>query len=128
DSDGWSIVANFRAPTAGTRRPNDAQSPGNLMLQSLLEDRFQLRFHRETRDMPIYALTVAKGGPKIKLSEDQTVVGPPDRDAPPPRPPQPGDPMQRGGILARPGTLEARAVPMARIIQVVFRQLDRIVV
>src|SRR5437773_12293445 len=41
DSDGWSIVANFRAPTPGTRRPNDAQSPGNLMLQSLLEDRFR---------------------------------------------------------------------------------------
>ena len=37
-----------------------------LMLQSLLADRFQLQIHRETKQSPIYALVVAKGGPKIK--------------------------------------------------------------
>ncbi len=36
-----------------------------LMLQSLLEDRFQLKIHRETRDMPVYALVAAKGGLKL---------------------------------------------------------------
>lgn len=35
------------------------------MLQALLEDRFRLRIHRETREMPVYALTVAKAGPKL---------------------------------------------------------------
>ena len=35
------------------------------MLQALLEDRFKLRVHRETRDVPVYALTVAKGGLKL---------------------------------------------------------------
>lgn len=35
------------------------------MLQALLEERFELRMHRETRDVPAYALTVAKGGSKL---------------------------------------------------------------
>jgi uncharacterized protein (TIGR03435 family) len=32
------------------------------MLQALLEERFHLRFHRETRDQPAYLLTVAESG------------------------------------------------------------------
>jgi uncharacterized protein (TIGR03435 family) len=40
------------------------------MLQSLLEDRFQLRTHREVEEAPLYALTVAKGGFKLKPMKD----------------------------------------------------------
>jgi uncharacterized protein (TIGR03435 family) len=36
------------------------------MLQTLLADRFQLRIHEETRDLPIYELTADKKGPKLK--------------------------------------------------------------
>ncbi len=35
-----------------------------LMVQTLLEDRFQLKVHREMRDIPVVLLTVAKNGPK----------------------------------------------------------------
>jgi uncharacterized protein (TIGR03435 family) len=35
------------------------------MLQTLLEDRFQLKYHRETREGPAYALTVANVRPKL---------------------------------------------------------------
>ena len=35
------------------------------MLQSLLIDRFQLQFHRETRQGPVYLLTLGKGTPKL---------------------------------------------------------------
>jgi uncharacterized protein (TIGR03435 family) len=36
------------------------------MVQALLTERFQLKFHRETREMPVYDLVVAKGGAKLK--------------------------------------------------------------
>jgi uncharacterized protein (TIGR03435 family) len=40
------------------------------MLQGLLEDRFKLRIHREVRDVPVYALTVAKGGLKLQRFQE----------------------------------------------------------
>ena len=39
------------------------------MLQSLLAERFKLAAHHETKELPVYALTVTKGGPKFKSSE-----------------------------------------------------------
>ncbi|MGP0071931.1 MAG: TIGR03435 family protein [Bryobacteraceae bacterium] len=39
------------------------------MLQTLLAERFKLVIHRETKDQSVYALIVAKGGPKLKPSE-----------------------------------------------------------
>ena len=41
-----------------------------LMLQTLLAERFQFRMHRETRDMPAYVLTVARGGARLQPSKD----------------------------------------------------------
>jgi uncharacterized protein (TIGR03435 family) len=38
------------------------------MLQVLLADRFQLKVHTESRQMPIYALVVARNGPKLQPS------------------------------------------------------------
>ena len=35
-------------------------------LQTLLRDRFKLSVHRETKELPVYELTVAKGGPKLQ--------------------------------------------------------------
>ena len=46
------------------------------MLQSLLEDRFQLKMHRDTEQIPMYALTVAKGGLKIKPAKEGECVDP----------------------------------------------------
>lgn len=41
-----------------------------IMAQNLLVDRFRLRFHRETRDINIYALVVGKNGPKLRVAKD----------------------------------------------------------
>jgi uncharacterized protein (TIGR03435 family) len=38
------------------------------MMQSLLAERFQLKIHREKKDMQIYALVVGKNGPRLKQS------------------------------------------------------------
>ena len=43
------------------------------MLQGLLIERFHLRFHRETREMPGYALLVAKNGPKLQAAKGEDV-------------------------------------------------------
>jgi len=55
------------------------------MLRALLEDRFQLRIHREIREVPVYTLTVARGGPKLQPSREGSCT-PFDADnlAPPP--------------------------------------------
>jgi bla regulator protein blaR1 len=46
-----------------------------LKLQMLLADRFQLKVHRETKELPIYALIVAKSGPKLKPVGGEPVLG-----------------------------------------------------
>jgi len=46
--------------------PQTEEMTKGPMLQALLEDRFQLKTHRETREVPVYELTVAKGGPKLQ--------------------------------------------------------------
>jgi bla regulator protein BlaR1 len=53
-----------------------ADIPGTLSLpqqqqmwRKLLADRFHLAFHREVRELPVYAITVAKGGPILKIAD-----------------------------------------------------------
>lgn len=40
------------------------------MMQSLLEDRFKLKIRRESRGIPVYTLTVAKGGSKLQAFKE----------------------------------------------------------
>ena len=56
---------------AGEDIHNGEKLGNNLqaMLQKLLADRFHLTFHREQREMSVYSLTVAKGGPKLKAAD-----------------------------------------------------------
>ena len=43
------------------------------MLQNLLVERFNFKFHREQKEMPVYAMIVEKGGPKFKESANDEV-------------------------------------------------------
>ena len=45
------------------------------MLQALLADRFKLRVHTESRDVPMFSLSVAKSGGKLKPSEKEGCRG-----------------------------------------------------
>jgi uncharacterized protein (TIGR03435 family) len=70
------------------------------MMQALLADRFKLAIHREKKDLSVYALVVAKGGPKLKDSPpDDTPAAEsttPGVAPPPPPPPPPGGPGAPG--------------------------------
>ena len=60
DSDLYNILA----ATPGDDRPSvDEQM---LMARKLLEDRFNLAFHREKKELPVYVLTVVRTGSKLK--------------------------------------------------------------
>lgn len=54
--------------------PGTSTDQRRLMLQTLLADRFQLKLHRETKELPVFALVVAKNGPKLKESEKKEGV------------------------------------------------------
>jgi uncharacterized protein (TIGR03435 family) len=82
----WINTARFNIEAKAEE--NTSYDETNLMMRSLLEDRFKLKSHRESREFPLYQLVVAKGGPKIKLSADQD---PPHGG--------PGSFMRRGGAL-----------------------------
>lgn len=89
-----------------------------LMLQSLLADRFKLVVSRETRELPVYALIVAKNGPKLhKIT---------DRDAPPF--------LQSGNAAGRPwliwggrGRITASAVSLGEWAEMLSQLVDRVV-
>jgi uncharacterized protein (TIGR03435 family) len=48
--------------------PGTTPEQANLMLRNLLAERFGLAFHRETKDLLVYELTLGKGVPKLKES------------------------------------------------------------
>jgi bla regulator protein blaR1 len=47
---------------------------GGPMLQALLEERFRLKVHRDEKEVPVYFLTVAKGGPKFQPAKKGSCV------------------------------------------------------
>lgn len=92
-----------------------------LMLRSLLEDRFKLKVHRETKEGPVYALVLAKGGAKIKLSRDQS---PENVDGPAP----PGAGPNHGAIRIGAGNLVGNAVTLSWFATMLSQRLDRLIV
>jgi uncharacterized protein (TIGR03435 family) len=63
DSDHWDIAA-----TAGREVTDDERKK---MLQALLTERFHMTIHRDTKDLPVYALVIAKNGLKLKLNTEE---------------------------------------------------------
>lgn len=92
------------------------------MAQALLADRFKLVVNDTTVIRPVYALVVAKGGPRLK---EKTSCITPSGATLPPLPPRPGAPrgsapQARANIISRPGEMIACELPikdLARALQ-----------
>jgi len=90
------------------------------MLQALLADRFKLVIRRETREVPVYALTLARGGPKLQPAAS------PDSHASVPR-----TPAHASGNEVRSGHVAFQAESMSDFAWALTRMAgigDRIVV
>ena len=105
------------------------------MLQTLLEDRFKLRIHRETRDIPVYEFSVAKGGIKMERVEDGScVVVDSNSDSKPKPAAAVQKPACSQGSVARSGQnneiqdMDFRAISMGDFLSVLQRYLDRPVI
>jgi len=70
DSNRYDVVAKIAQGTS--------EEDFRLMLQALLTERFQITSHRENRGLPVYLLTVAKSGPKLKPAASAVVSDDPD--------------------------------------------------
>jgi uncharacterized protein (TIGR03435 family) len=98
DRDTYDIVAKPEARVAGGKQ--------NLqMVQTLLADRFQLKFHRETRELPVYLLVVAKSGPRLHEAEN---------------------PLH--GIAGRPRSIESKGADMQALAATLARRLGYTVI
>ena len=56
--------------------PGTTKEQVRMMWQNLLAERFNLKFHYAAKDFPVYELTVAKNGPKLRKSGTGFVVEP----------------------------------------------------
>jgi uncharacterized protein (TIGR03435 family) len=101
------------------------------MLQNLLADRFQLTFHRETKDLPIYALLLArkdgKLGPGMVESKDGGCVA---RDPAKPLapPPGPGQLPYCGNVLVGAGQVNGTSANLGDVARMLSLSVGRTVV
>ena len=84
------------------------------MVRAMLADRFKLKTHKETRNLPVYVLTVAKGGPKFKVSNGVNA----------------SDPELKPGVMRfnpRSGSLAGTQLDIPYLVETLSRETDRIV-
>jgi uncharacterized protein (TIGR03435 family) len=129
----FDIVAKAEGGDIPRAGPGAPPGPLNFMLQDLLEDRFKLRARRETREMPIYALTVTRadrklgGGLRESTIDCAAMRGRGAAGGPPPGPPPPGErPMC--GMRVGPGQVAAGGVTLQPLVQMLSVFTQRIVV
>jgi uncharacterized protein (TIGR03435 family) len=130
---GWMDTERFDVEaTAGSPVTFDEN---RAMLRTLLEDRFHLKTHTETRELPMYVLSVArrdaKLGDQIKPSGAECLPMTPPKGAPPP-PPPPAGPRPAGApqcpSMLAPGNISGRKITIARLATTLSLFLNRDVI
>ena len=100
------------------------------MLVPLLQERFGLKFHHETRELPVYELVVAKGGVKMEAAKpDPPKQQDPGPGSGPGSGAGPGAGPSRGRMLMNGrGHLESTGTGMKMLASTLSRQLGRTVI
>ena len=96
------------------------------MMQKLLEDRFQLKIHRQTSEGPVYFLTVARGGPKLHAFTEGSCM--PWSVPPPPDAFKPGTKICGGMINGIASSVEAPGSTLDEFSKVLRILVDRPVI
>jgi bla regulator protein BlaR1 len=97
------------------------EAESRRMLQALLADRFQLKLHSDTKELPVYTLVIAKNGPKLQVA-------------------RPGDTYPNGfkgpdggggaGMMfmeGNGGPVKGQGIPIASLVHLLSQQLGRTV-
>ena len=116
--------------------------PIQVMMRSLLADRFKLVTHTETKEQPIYTLVMARSDGRLGTQLVPSTVdcaslaaargrgtgpgGPPNAPAPPPLP-QPGERPQCG-MMVGPATISAGGITLAELTRVLSQRVGRVIV
>lgn len=127
---GWLATDRFDIVAKAETEVPEAQL--QLMVQALLAERFKLAVHRDTKEMPIYALVLShpdgKLGPKLKPSSvDCDAMRAQARNGAPPAPPAPGA-MMPCGMRMGPGSLTGSSMSMAQFTRTLSNAVRRVVV
>jgi uncharacterized protein (TIGR03435 family) len=100
---------------------DDRKTVQQNMLQALFADRCKLKFHRETKELPTFALSLGKNGPKFKESKpgDQPEAGIKVPDG-------------KGGngtmTVGEKGMMTFHGLPISYVVAILSQQLGRTVV
>jgi uncharacterized protein (TIGR03435 family) len=103
-----------------TLPPDQAMQQLGLLLQSLLADRCKLQVSHETKDLPVYALVVAKNGPKLQPSKAA--------DAYPNAMKGPDGKVHAGMMRMGRGELTGQVMPMSELARLLSHRLGRDVI
>jgi bla regulator protein BlaR1 len=128
------------SPEDASKLKGLTQRQRNIMLLPVLEDRFALKFHHETRELDVYTLVIAKNGPKLKAAQPEQA----GNEGPPPIGPGGADPGPAGAKRGEGGgrggpqtwmrmssqgmTLEGRGVTMETLANTLSRELGATVI
>ena len=111
----------------------DAPTQVQLMIRSLLADRFKLKVHREPREVDVYALVPMRQdgrlGPELKPStaDCEAIRAARRKGDPPPEPPKPGERLQCGAWVGA-GELNAGGQPLLELVSLLASTVGRSVV
>jgi len=107
-------VSKSEADTLQKLTPDQRKIEQQRMLQALLADRCKMGIHRGTKLLPVYALVVAKNGPKLREAKPGDTYAKGIQDE--------GRPVGAETLAFGPGQLTGQALPIALLVQQLMNQ------